>query len=100
MVPLAFMQDEEQERPIGVNEAMQQAALAMQHNRKAMEALVQVSRMVGGNLEGETRVLTTGILMYTQMGRFEEAIALAVLLLGLTFVLAATLTAIQQARRT
>ncbi len=56
--------------------------------------------MVGGNLEGETRVLTTGILMYTQMGRFEEAIALAVLLLGLTFVLAATLTAIQQARRT
>ena len=55
--------------------------------------------MVGGNLEGETRVLTTGILMYTQMGRFEEAIALAVLLLGLTFVLAGTLTAIQQARR-
>jgi tungstate transport system permease protein len=56
--------------------------------------------MVGGNLEGETRVLTTGILMYTQMGRFEEAIALALLLLGLTFVLAATLTAIQQVRRT
>jgi tungstate transport system permease protein len=55
--------------------------------------------MVGGNLEGETRVLTTGILMYTQMGRFEEAIALAVLLIGLTFVLAGTLTAIQQARR-
>jgi tungstate transport system permease protein len=55
--------------------------------------------MVGGNLEGETRVLTTGILMYTQMGRFEEAISLALLLIGLTFVLAATLTAIQQARR-
>jgi tungstate transport system permease protein len=55
--------------------------------------------MVGGNLEGETRVLTTGILMYTQMGRFEEAIALAALLLGLTFVLAGTLTAIQQVRR-
>jgi tungstate transport system permease protein len=56
--------------------------------------------MVGGNLEGETRVLTTGILMYTQMGQFEEAISLAALLLGLTFVLAGTLTAIQQARRT
>jgi len=54
---------------------------------------------VGGNLEGQTRVLTTGILMYTQMGRFEDALALAALLLGLTFVLAGTLTAIQQARR-
>jgi tungstate transport system permease protein len=38
--------------------------------------------MVGGNLEGETRVLTTSILMYTQMGRFGEALALV--LLGLT----------------
>lgn len=57
-------------------------------------------QMVGGNLEGETRVLTTGVLMYTQMGRFEDALALAALLLGLTFVLAGTLTAIQQARRT
>ncbi len=55
--------------------------------------------MVGGNLEGQTRVLTTGILMYTQMGRFEEALALAALLLGMTFVLAGTLTAIQQVRR-
>jgi tungstate transport system permease protein len=54
---------------------------------------------VGGNLEGETRVLTTGILMYTQMGRFEDALALAAVLLGLTFVLAGTLTAVQQARR-
>ena len=56
--------------------------------------------MVGGNLEGETRVLTTGILMYTQMGRFPEALALSALLLGLTFVLAGALTALQQAERT
>ena len=55
--------------------------------------------MVGGNLEGHTRVLTTGILMYVQMGRYEDALALAALLLGITFVLAGTLTAIQQARR-
>jgi tungstate transport system permease protein len=33
--------------------------------------------MVGGNLAGETRVLTTAILMYTQMGAFEAAIGLA-----------------------
>ena len=55
--------------------------------------------MVGGNLDGETRVLTTGILMYTQMGRFEEALALAAVLLGITFVLAAAFTVVQQARR-
>jgi tungstate transport system permease protein len=55
--------------------------------------------MVGGNLEGQTRVLTTGILMYVQMGRYEDALALAALLMGVTFVLAGTLTAIQQARR-
>jgi tungstate transport system permease protein len=56
--------------------------------------------MVGGNLEGETRVLTTGILMYTQMGRFSEALALSALLLGLTLVLAGALTALQQSERT
>ena len=48
---------------------------------------------------GETRVLTTGILMYTQMGRFEEALALAAVLLGMTFVLAAVFTVVQQGRR-
>ena len=37
--------------------------------------------------------------MYTQMGRFESALALAAVLLGLTFVLAAALTVVQQASR-
>jgi len=55
--------------------------------------------MVGGNLEGETRVLTTSILMYTQMGDFEAALGLAAVLLGLTLVLAALLTAVQQGGR-
>lgn len=55
--------------------------------------------MVGGNLEGETRVLTTAILMSTQMGRFGEALALAAVLLGLTLALAAALTAVQQTGR-
>jgi len=54
---------------------------------------------VGGNLAGETRVLTTSILMYTQMGRFEMALALGAVLLGLTLVLAAGLTAVQQSGR-
>jgi tungstate transport system permease protein len=55
--------------------------------------------MVGGNLEGETRVLTTSILMYTQMGQFELAIGLATVLLGLMLLLAGLLTAVQQSGR-
>jgi tungstate transport system permease protein len=54
---------------------------------------------VGANLEGETRVLTTAILMHTQMGLFETAIALAAVLLGMTLVLAGLLTAVQQGGR-
>ena len=54
---------------------------------------------VGGNLAGETRVLTTAVLMYTEMGRFEMALELAAVLLGLTLVLAGALTAVQQGGR-
>ena len=52
--------------------------------------------MVGGNLEGETRVLTTAILMHTQMGQFEMAMGLAAVLLGLMLLLTGLLTAVQQ----
>lgn len=54
---------------------------------------------VGGNLEGETRVLTTAILMHTQMGEFGLALALAAVLLGMTLVLAGILTVVQQGGR-
>jgi len=54
---------------------------------------------VGGNLEGETRVLTTAILMYTQMGELEIALGLAVVLVGLMLLLAGLLTAVQQSGR-
>jgi tungstate transport system permease protein len=55
---------------------------------------------VGGNLEGETRVLTTAILMYTQMGELEIALGLAAILVGLMLVMAGLLTAVQQSGRT
>lgn len=54
---------------------------------------------VGGNLEGETRVLTTAVLMYTRMGEFDRALALAAVLLGMTLMLAGALTAVQQGGR-
>lgn len=42
--------------------------------------------LVGGNIEGKTRVLTTAIVLETRKGNFELAIALGIILLGLTFV--------------
>jgi len=56
--------------------------------------------MVGGNLAGETRVLTTAILMHVGMGEFEAAIGLAAVLVGLMLVLAGLLTVVQQSGRT
>ena len=52
--------------------------------------------MVGGNLKGDTRVLTTAIVLETRIGRFEVAIALAVILLALSFAVTCILTAAQQ----
>jgi len=54
---------------------------------------------VGGNLDGETRVLTTAILMHTQMGQLEDALALGAILLGLMLMLAGLLTVVQQSGR-
>ena len=55
--------------------------------------------MVGGNLEGETRVLTTAILMHTQRGEFGVAMGLSAVLLGLMLILTGLLTGIQQGGR-
>lgn len=41
--------------------------------------------MVGGNIENRTRVLTTAIVLETQKGNFDLAIALGLVLLGLAF---------------
>jgi len=42
--------------------------------------------MVGGNIEHSTRVLTTAIVLETNKGNFTLAMALGLILLGLTFV--------------
>ena len=52
--------------------------------------------MVGGNLLGHTRVLTTAIVLETGKGEFAPAIALGVILLLLAFLVNMTLTWIQQ----
>ena len=57
---------------------------------------VGASMMVGGNIRGQTRVLTTAIVLETGKGNFEIAIALSVTLLVLSFALNFVLTHIQQ----
>ena len=52
--------------------------------------------LVGGNIEGATRVLTTAIVLETRKGAFDQALALAFVLLALTFVLNAATLRLQQ----
>jgi len=60
---------------------------------------VGASIMVGGNIRGYTRVLTTATVMETGRGNFDIAIALSVILLFFCFVINYLLTHIQQRER-
>ena len=60
---------------------------------------VGASIMVGGNIQGSTRVLTTATVMETSKGNFDTAIALSLILMVLTFTVNAVLTHIQQRDR-
>lgn len=57
---------------------------------------VGASMMVGGNIRGQTRVLTTAIVLETSKGEFQNALALSALLLILTYLINLALTLIQQ----
>ena len=59
---------------------------------------VGASMMVGGNLRGETRVLTTAIVLENSRGEFAAAIALSIILLILAYLVNLFLTWIQQRR--
>ena len=52
--------------------------------------------MVGGNLKGYTRVLTTAIVQETRMGNFRSAVYLGLILLALSFAINWFLTSLQQ----
>ena len=57
---------------------------------------VGASIMVGGNIKGYSRVLTTATVMETGKGNFDIAIALGIILLILAFLVNLLLTQIQQ----
>jgi len=55
--------------------------------------------MVGGNIQGQTQVLTTGIVQQTRAGQYAAAIALSIILLMLVFATNLAMTLIQQRGR-
>ncbi len=60
---------------------------------------VGASIMVGGNIKGYTRVLTTATVMESGKGNFDTAIALGIILLTLCFGINYLLTVVQQRER-
>jgi tungstate transport system permease protein len=60
---------------------------------------VGASIMVGGNIKGYSRVLTTATVMETGKGNFDIAMALGIILLLLAFFVNSILTHIQQRER-
>lgn len=62
----------------------------------AVVSEVGAALMVGGNLAGETRVLTTAAVLATSRGQFALAIAFGLILLGIAFAVNLALTLAQQ----
>ena len=60
---------------------------------------VGASIMVGGNIKGYSRVLTTATVMETGKGEFDVAFALSIILLLLVFIVNYLFTIIQQRER-
>lgn len=65
----------------------------------AVVSEVGAASMVGGNIAGETRVLTTAAVMETSRGDFAAAIAYGLILLTIAFAVVLVLTLAQQRGR-
>jgi tungstate transport system permease protein len=70
------------------------AAVIMAFGRAISE--VGLAIMVGGNIKGFTRVITTAIALETSKGELELAIALGIILLSIALVINIAITRIQQ----
>jgi tungstate transport system permease protein len=62
-------------------------------------AEVGAAMMVGGNILGDTRILTTSIVMEVSKGNFNVAIALSFILMTIALLVTITLTFLQQRKR-
>ncbi|MFQ5878422.1 MAG: ABC transporter permease [Acidobacteriota bacterium] len=66
----------------------------------AVVSEVGASLVVGGNLKGSTRVLTTATVLEASKGNFAAALALGIVLLVLAYAINLVLTRLQQRART
>lgn len=83
-------------RSMGATRWQVQAAILWEARRGVLVALigglgaiiseVGAVMMVGGNIEGSTRVMTTAILLETRRGNFQLALGLGVILLAIAFL--------------
>jgi tungstate transport system permease protein len=73
------------------------AAVAASFGRVVSE--VGAVLIVGGNIKGETRVLTTAIVQEARQARFGAALALGIVLLIIAFVVTGSLTWLQSRER-
>lgn len=65
----------------------------------AVVSEVGASMMVGGNVRGQTRVLTTATVMEVSRGNYDLAIGISIVLLLLAYGVTLVLTLLQQRRR-
>lgn len=70
------------------------AAVVIGFSRALSE--VGAAIMIGGNIKGHTRVLTTAISLQTSMGNFELSLALGMILLGIALVINLIMGFLQQ----
>ncbi|NYT00675.1 MAG: ABC transporter permease subunit [Methanocellales archaeon] len=70
------------------------AAIITGYSRGISE--VGAAMMIGGNIRGHTRVLTTAIALETSMGNIEFSLALGIILMSLAFVINIILNRVQQ----
>jgi tungstate transport system permease protein len=85
--------------PILLREAKLPLLAAVMAGFGAIISEVGASMMVGGNIKGQTRVLTTATVMEVSKGNFDVAIALSVILLLLMYLVNVGLTYAQQRGR-
>lgn len=95
-----------QARSLGASK-WQEAALVIKEARRGVMASIAAGfggiisevgavSMVGGNIEGKTRVMTTAISLETGQGNFGLALGLGIILLAIAFVIMNGFTRVQQ----
>ncbi len=82
-----------------IKEARLGALIAIIAGFGAVISEVGAVMLVGGNIRGKTRVLTTAIMLETRQGRFGLAIALGIILLTITFIINLFMLNLQEKER-